>query len=179
MEYANQVWAPRVLKHIDMIENVQRRATKLIPGFKNLSYEERLRKLKLPSLTYRRLRGDLIEMYKIISGKYDPEVCEGFIDMRQDSNTRGNKYKVFKHRPNLNIRKYGFPHRIVDIWNDLPNRVVIAETKIAFKIRLDNFLRSQDMYYNYRANYSKPKQNSDGTGRPKLESYIDLVQEAS
>jgi plasmid maintenance system killer protein len=54
------------VKHIDMIENVQKRATKQIPGMKNLSYEERLRKLELPTLSYRRLRGDMIEVYKII-----------------------------------------------------------------------------------------------------------------
>jgi hypothetical protein len=41
---------------------------------KNLNYEERLRKLKLPTLGYRRVRGDMIEMYKIIKGKYDKDV---------------------------------------------------------------------------------------------------------
>ena len=60
IEYANQVWAPHLKKHIVEIENVQRRATKLIPGFKNLSYEERLRRLNLPTLAYHRLRGDMI-----------------------------------------------------------------------------------------------------------------------
>jgi hypothetical protein len=57
-----------------MIENIQRRATKLIPGLSDLSYEDRLRPLKLPSLSYRRSRGDMIEVYKIMSGKYDPEI---------------------------------------------------------------------------------------------------------
>ena len=47
-------------KDITLIENVQRRATKLIPSLKNLSYEDRLRRLKFPSLTYR-TRGDMIE----------------------------------------------------------------------------------------------------------------------
>ena len=59
IEYANQVWAPRLKRQIDSIENVQKRATRLIPGLKGLSYEERLRALKLPTLSYRRLRGDL------------------------------------------------------------------------------------------------------------------------
>jgi hypothetical protein len=56
----------------DIIENVQKRATKQIPGMKNLSYEKRLRKFELPTLSYRRLRGDMIEVYKIIQGHYDP-----------------------------------------------------------------------------------------------------------
>lgn len=55
----------------EMIENVQRRATKLLPGFANLSYPERLRKLKLPTPTYRRYRGDMIDFYKITRRKYD------------------------------------------------------------------------------------------------------------
>ena len=71
LEYANQVWAPHLIKHITAIENVQRRMTRMIPGMKDLSYEARLKYLKLPSLSYRRLRGDVIEMYKIITHKYD------------------------------------------------------------------------------------------------------------
>ena len=51
-----------IKRNIDMIENVQKRATKQIPGMNNLPYEERLRKLELPTLSYRRLRGDMIEV---------------------------------------------------------------------------------------------------------------------
>jgi hypothetical protein len=54
LDYATSVWAPYKKKHIYMIENVQKRATKQIPRIKNLSYEERLRKLELPTLSYRR-----------------------------------------------------------------------------------------------------------------------------
>ena len=66
IEYANKIWSPHLKKHIKPIENVQRRATKLIPGFKDIEYKERLRKLKLPTLAYRRLRGDTFELYKIL-----------------------------------------------------------------------------------------------------------------
>ena len=62
LDYASSVWAQYKKKHIDMIENVQKRATKQIPGMKNLPYEERLRKLELPTLSYIRLRGDMIEV---------------------------------------------------------------------------------------------------------------------
>ena len=64
VEYANQVWSPYLVKHIELIENVQRRATKLIPGLKDYSYQERLELLDLPTPSYRRLRGDMIEVYK-------------------------------------------------------------------------------------------------------------------
>jgi hypothetical protein len=53
--------------HVDKIESVQKRATKQTPGFNNLSYPERLKKLKLPTMAYRRIRGDMIETYKIIA----------------------------------------------------------------------------------------------------------------
>jgi hypothetical protein len=71
LEYANSVWVPRRKKDIITLENVQRRATKLVPGLRNLTYQERLKKLNIPTLVYRRLRGDMIEMYKMISGAYD------------------------------------------------------------------------------------------------------------
>ena len=84
LEYANQVWSPRLSKHVTMLENVQRRATQLVPELKELNYEERLRTLKLPTLAYRRLRGDLIEVYKIMSGKCDSECCEDLINRREE-----------------------------------------------------------------------------------------------
>jgi hypothetical protein len=73
LDYASSVWAPYKKKYIDKIESVQKRATKQIPGFNNLSYPERLKKLKLPTIAYRRISGDMIETYKIINEKYDPE----------------------------------------------------------------------------------------------------------
>ena len=75
LEYANSVWHPTKIKDITAIENVQRRATKYLPTPKNLTYEERLQKLDLPTLQFRRLRGDLIETYKLMTGKYDETVC--------------------------------------------------------------------------------------------------------
>ena len=64
LEYAQSVWAPHLKKYVDMLEKVQIRGTKLVDRFGNLSYEERLKKLDLPTLLYRRARGDMIEVYK-------------------------------------------------------------------------------------------------------------------
>ena len=69
------------MKHITALENVQRRATKLIPGYKELDYKERLIRLHLPTLSYRRLRGDMIEIYKILTGKYDSAVTSNFVTL--------------------------------------------------------------------------------------------------
>ena len=113
-----------------MIENVQKRATKQIPGMKNLSYEERLRKLELPTLSYRRLRGDMIEVhyvYKIIQGHYDPEastIIKLMNDTEQRFSTRTNSKKVVYNRANTNIRKNSFSIRIAKYWNKLPENIV-------------------------------------------------------
>jgi len=53
------------------IEKVQKKATKLIPELKRMNHIDRLKKCQLPTLHYRRIRGDMIETYKIVSGKYD------------------------------------------------------------------------------------------------------------
>ena len=69
LEYCVQVWSPHFQGDIKLIEGVQRRATKLVPELRELSYEEMIEKLGLTILKERRVRGDLIEIYKIITGK--------------------------------------------------------------------------------------------------------------
>ena len=101
LDYASSVWAPFKAKHIEQIEGVQRRATKQIPGFRDMTYSERLRALKLPSLSYRKLRGDMIEVYKILSGKYDQDawtILKLWKDMAPRSSIRGNSLKLYPQR---------------------------------------------------------------------------------
>jgi len=62
---------PRRLQDVDKLEGVQKNATKIIIRGKKLTYENRLRKLKLPTVTCRQVRGDMIDVYKFLSGKYD------------------------------------------------------------------------------------------------------------
>ena len=64
LEYGQVIWTPRLKKYITILENVQRRATKLVDGFHHMSYSERLKKLNPLLLFYRRARGDMIEIFK-------------------------------------------------------------------------------------------------------------------
>ena len=162
IEYANQVWAPIYKRQEIVIENVQRRATKLVPGLKNLSYEERLKKLKLPTLKYRRLRGDMIEMYKIMTNKYDVKVSS-FIKLSDSGqNTRGHQYKIQKQQVRLDIRKNSFVCRSTDTWNNLPITVVNAPSVKAFEARLDRLWRDEQFKFDHTAelctkkNYKEP-----------------------
>ena len=93
LEYANQIWAPYLVKDIEAVENVQRRASKLVPALKNLIYEERLHKLGLPTLAYRRARGDMIETYKILGGIYDQDVSQDIFVLQENQRTRGYSRK--------------------------------------------------------------------------------------
>ena len=70
LDYASSVWSPYTKKHVGMI-GVQRRATNQLPGLSEMSYQERLQYLKLLTLAYRRMRGDMIQVYKMISGRYE------------------------------------------------------------------------------------------------------------
>ena len=74
LEVSNSGWVSYKKQDIELIEAFQRRATRQIPGYSQMEYEERLRLLGLPTLTFRRLRGDMIETYKILSRVYDKEV---------------------------------------------------------------------------------------------------------
>ena len=113
LEYANSVWNPHVQKHITAIENVQRRASKLIPVMRDLSYEARLRSVGLPTLAYRRNRGDMIKMFKLTHGLYDTQAVEDFLDLKP-SRARGHKYNVYKRGCRLNVRKFSFKLRVTD-----------------------------------------------------------------
>ena len=80
-------------KDIDKVERVQRRVTKMIPNLRNKSYEERLEELNLFTLSHRRLRGDLIQVFKIIKG-IDNMDCSKYFTIDRSNYTRGNGCKI-------------------------------------------------------------------------------------
>ena len=154
VEYAVQFWSPYLRKHINQVEQVQRRATKSIPGFRNLSYKERLIKLDLPTLSYRRLRGSMIEVFKILN-VYDKEVTPQF-HIKQSA-TRGHDQKIYvktakKHHP----QHHSFHHRVANPWNSLPNEVIHSPNLNTFKNRLDNHWKNLPLKYDHQARDFEP-----------------------
>ena len=150
LEYCNQIWSPHLVKHTTAIENVQRRATRQIPGLANLTYEERLRKLNLPTLAYRRLRGDMIEVYKLAKGNYDAEVTGNFLKFSPRT-SRGHNLRLTKQTPHSSLRRYSFTYRVVNTWNSLPERIIQAPSVKSFEGLLDKFWANKDILYDHRA----------------------------
>ena len=120
-----------------LLEKVQRRATRMVKGLKKLPYETRLKKLGIYSLERRRLRGDLIETFKILTGKEHVN-CSKFFELADvTSGLRGHSLKLFKPRCRTTVRQNFFSLRIVNEWNKLPQDVVDASSINTFKNRLD------------------------------------------
>lgn len=135
LEYGQAVWSPHLKKHIRKIEAVQRRATKKVTSLRNLEYPDRLRALGLPTLSYRRLRGDMIEVYKTLHEIYDPITSIKL--ERSQTGLRGHDFKLFQVRASTEMRKHSFRSRVVKPWNSLSSDTVSAPSLNAFKSRLD------------------------------------------
>ena len=110
-EYCVQAWNPYLTRDIDILEKVQRRATKCVQGLAHLPYKSHLEKLNLYSLFGRLQRGDMIETYKMLNQYYDIEPST-FFALNIQSSTRGHSIKLFKERSRLLVRHNFFSNRI-------------------------------------------------------------------
>ena len=149
MEYAVQAWSPQYRKDIEVLEKVQRRATKLIPEIKDKPYEERLKIIGLTTLEDRRIRGDLIEVFKIMHGFENLERKKFFkLSSEVDSrDTRGHKYKIWTPRRKSLTRRQFFDIRVINNWNSLPPWVVESGSVLNFKVNLDVHIKRRGNFH--------------------------------
>jgi len=146
LDYCIQVWRPHFKKDIQLLENVQRRVTKCIKDCDSMEYQERLRVLNLTEFEVRMKRADFLEVFKIMNGfeGLDLNLFFSLSQTKMDNRTRGHPFKLYKKRFESDWGKYVFSNRIIDEWNKLPKKVVMAKDVISFKIELDKYLRSTE-----------------------------------
>ena len=154
LEFASVVWNPYLRKDIDLIERVQKRATKIPTELCNLSYEERLRRWGLTTLEVRRVRGDLIQMYKVRNGIEEINWYTGpdyalpnqtRATARNDSSLRREIFPS-KNRNNysyfVSLRHNFFLNRVSESWNVLSNSEVHAPSVNSFKAKIDILMKT-------------------------------------
>jgi ribonucleases P/MRP protein subunit RPP40 len=134
LEYCIQAWCPYLKKDIEILERVQRRATRMIKRCRGMSYEERLKECGLTTLERRRERGDLIETYKLLTGR-EGIPYERFFTIEQTSRTMGHKLKLYKERVGKWKSRF-FNARVIDPWNKLDENTVTAVSLDSFKHKL-------------------------------------------
>ena len=147
---ADQICAKSVstfkLKSLQL-ESVQRRATELVKELKNKLHTEHLLFLDLPTLSYRRRRGDMITTFKILQGMIDTD-SKVFFE-RSTSATRGHNLKLVKFASSSSLRKNYFLNRVINEWNNLPATIVNAKSVIEFEKLYDDFCGKEKYNYEY------------------------------
>ena len=152
LEYGEAAWSPCLARNVDKLENVQIRATKLVDGLSKLDYPERLKRLDLPTLVYRRRRGDVIEMYKHFHQYDKSTLAPSFQPKHRPSRKHGFQLHLPQTKDGENgVQSNFFFQRTSKIWNELPEYVVKAEDTNQFKNRLDEAWLHDPVKYNHKA----------------------------
>ena len=134
LEYAQSVWSPHLKKYQDLLEKVQMRATKLVDHMGALDYSERLRALNLPTLAFRRYRGDMIEVFKHFHN-YDRSIVSKSFQPRERS-SRKHQFQLHERKPSDGIQGVhhnAFYNCTARQWDELASHVVKATSVDMFK----------------------------------------------
>ena len=129
LEFSVAAWAPWTQEDCETLERVQKRAVKAVSGLKGQSYEERLRELKLPSLS-REI--DMVQTYKLLK-ESDSEIEFRKADTRRATRAAAGRDNLLKERAGHEFRNRFFTVRVIDEWNNLPDAVKEASTAAVFK----------------------------------------------
>ena len=134
LEYCSPIWSPHTSKNITILESVQRRFTKRLPGMFYLTYEDRLLRLGIESLEKRRIKNDLLLAYKIIFGIVKTNLK---LELHPFTKTRCHDYKLKVPTSNSDMHKYFFTSRVTKLWNSLPKETDFSSLQ-NFRLSLDS-----------------------------------------
>ena len=149
LECCIQAWSPWLQQDIDLLEKVQQRAVNAVSGLSG-SYSEKLSQLNLLSLLDRRLRGDMIQTYKMVHEIDDVNAMDFFTFSNNQHNHATRQATTITDRGvmpslglsqgpcNLDLRRNFFTQRVVAPWNALPPSVHSASSVDQFKIKYDS-----------------------------------------
>ena len=140
LDYNSPIWSPHLFKNIISVEHVQRNFTKNLRVLKCIPYNKRLLLLEQPSFELRRIRANLIFLYKILYGLVDTSLNNFFVAFTDVSRLRGHASRLMAPRPYSDILKYDFVYRSIICWNFLHSFVCESRNIAVFKQRLNNYL---------------------------------------
>ena len=149
LEYAVQSWSPWTMADIKLLEDVQKRAVKMISGLISKNYSERLKELSMTTLEDRRIRGDIIQTWKILHGH--DKVNENLWFQRlaaiavRETRATASPYNLVQRTVNTELRRKMFSYRVVRPWNSLPNNIKAATSVNAVKNSYDNWMNNDNL----------------------------------
>ena len=117
----------------------------MIPELRKLSYEDRLKKTGLFSLTRRRIRGDLIQTFKFFKG-IDRVKFTDMFQLRNNSSLRGHSATIHKQQCSRRVKQDFFTNRVVKYWNSLPEEALHVGTVDTFKKYVDKLLNEKNIW---------------------------------
>jgi hypothetical protein len=146
LEYASVAWSPHSKQDIKILEDVQRRATKVVHSIRHLPYDQRLVKIGIPRLSARRPRGDAIQLYKSVNdynhinwhhtnSRVSSLGCQG-----PAGSIRGQNHRLSRQFTKCSARENFFSNRVVETWNRLPTEVINSCSVNAFKNSYDRHM---------------------------------------
>jgi hypothetical protein len=148
LEYGVAAWSPYMIGDIDTIEKVQRRATKIPSETRNLDYEQRLKVFNLQTLENRRVRGDLIQQYKLNNGLekinwVNDQIKTPSLSAEGPANSiRGHSQRILSEQTRVNCRRNFYKNRVVRHWNKLENEIINCKSLNAFKNNIDKWFEN-------------------------------------
>ena len=127
LEYCSTVWHLGYRGDLSRLESVQRRWTREVSGMTGVTYQDRLRQLRLFSIRGRLLRADLIKIWKIFHDQYDTGL-DVLFERTFHRATRGHRYKISTPRCHTETFRRFFSVRLTEVWNSIPADILEAES---------------------------------------------------